>query len=206
MGHCCWQSIKQHRLNTQIERENTHTHTHTHTTVHIRTHAYTHTWLSDLLSEDVLLVEFMYLVFTCMPGVSYCRRLMSLLLCLCDVFWALVNSLVCWFIRFSFCVKQKTVPLQQLAYRTKNLVQTTIQSQNTLWTALHCTKKLLFWLTVSVGLDDSVHVIQSSLDQLLRHDTWYVHLYRHNTNKETIRTLPAHSIPTWTLTGRGNEW
>ena len=75
--------------------------------MHIHTHAYTHTWLSDLLSEDVLLVEFMYLVFTCMPGESYCRWLMSLMLCLCDVFWALVNSLVCWFIRFGFCTKQK---------------------------------------------------------------------------------------------------
>ena len=31
-------------------------------------------------------VEFMYLVFTRMPGKSYCRRLRSLLLCLCDVF------------------------------------------------------------------------------------------------------------------------
>ena len=38
-------------------------------------------------------------VFTCMPGEaeSYCRWLRSLLLCLCDVFWALINSLVCWF-------------------------------------------------------------------------------------------------------------
>ena len=32
-----------------------------------------------------------------MPGESYCRWLGSLLLCLCDVFWALINSLVCWF-------------------------------------------------------------------------------------------------------------
>ena len=29
---------------------------------------------------------------------SYCRRLRSLLLCSCDVFWATINSLVCWFI------------------------------------------------------------------------------------------------------------
>ena len=36
------------------------------------------------LSEDVPLVEFMYLVFTHMPGESYCRQLLrSLLLCLC---------------------------------------------------------------------------------------------------------------------------
>ena len=40
-----------------------------------------------ILFEDVPLVEFMCLVFTRMPGESYRRRLRSLLLCLCDVFW-----------------------------------------------------------------------------------------------------------------------
>ena len=35
--------------------------------------------------EDVPLVEFQYLVFTPIPGESRCRRLGSLLLCLCDV-------------------------------------------------------------------------------------------------------------------------
>ena len=45
--------------------------------------------------EGVSLVEFMYLhvVFTRMPGESYCGRLRSLLY-LCDVFRALINSLV----------------------------------------------------------------------------------------------------------------
>ena len=43
--------------------------------------------------EDVPLVEFMYLVFTRMPGESYRRRLGPLLLYLCDVFRALINSL-----------------------------------------------------------------------------------------------------------------
>ena len=43
----------------------------------------------------VPLVEFMYLVFTRMPGKNYRRRLRSLLLCLCDVFRALINSLAC---------------------------------------------------------------------------------------------------------------
>ena len=38
---------------------------------------------------------FMYFVFTRMPGECYRRRLRSLLLCLCDVFRALINSLVC---------------------------------------------------------------------------------------------------------------
>ena len=41
-------------------------------------------------------VEIVYLAFTRMPGESYRRRLRSLLLCLCDVFRALINSLVCW--------------------------------------------------------------------------------------------------------------
>ena len=45
----------------------------------------------------VPLVEFTYLVFTHMPGESYRRRLRSLLLHLCFVFRALINSLVCWF-------------------------------------------------------------------------------------------------------------
>ena len=49
------------------------------------------------LFEDVPLVEFMYLVFTRMPGESYRRRLGSLLLCVCDVFRALINSSVCVF-------------------------------------------------------------------------------------------------------------
>ena len=43
------------------------------------------------------LVEFMCLVFTRMPGERYRRRLGSLLLCLCDFFPALINSLACGF-------------------------------------------------------------------------------------------------------------
>ena len=35
----------------------------------------------------------MYFVCTCMPGESYCSQLGSLLLCLCDVFQVLINSL-----------------------------------------------------------------------------------------------------------------
>ena len=41
---------------------------------------------------DVPLVEFMYLVFTRMPGDSYRMRLRSLLWCLCHVFKTLINS------------------------------------------------------------------------------------------------------------------
>ena len=52
-----------------------------------------------LLLEDVPLVDFMYLVFTRMPGDSYRRRLRSLLLSY--VFRALINSLVCLFFSLS---------------------------------------------------------------------------------------------------------
>ena len=38
----------------------------------------------------------MCLVYARMPGESYRRRLGSSLLYLCDVFRALINSLVCW--------------------------------------------------------------------------------------------------------------
>ena len=44
--------------------------------------------------QPALMVELMYLVFTRMPGESYRRRLGSLLLDLCYVFRALINSLV----------------------------------------------------------------------------------------------------------------
>ena len=47
-------------------------------------------------TEDVPLVEFVYLVFTRMLAESYCRWLTSLLLCLCDVFQSLINSFVYW--------------------------------------------------------------------------------------------------------------
>ena len=50
--------------------------------------------LGAYLFEDVHLVEFMYLVFTRMPSESYRRRLRSLLLSLCYVLLALINSLV----------------------------------------------------------------------------------------------------------------
>ena len=48
-------------------------------------------------SEDVPLVELMYLVLTCMPWERYRRWLKSLLLHLCYIFWALIISLMCWF-------------------------------------------------------------------------------------------------------------
>ena len=48
-----------------------------------------------LKNQNVPQVEFVYLVFTRLPVESYSRLLRSLLLCLCDVFRALINSLVC---------------------------------------------------------------------------------------------------------------
>ena len=55
---------------------------------------------TDCLSDHkegpgVPLVEFVYLVFTYLPGDSYSGRLGSLLLCVCDVFQALMNKLPC---------------------------------------------------------------------------------------------------------------
>ena len=56
-------------------------------------HIYRHVY--KLMLEDVPLVEFMYFVLIRMPGESYRRRLRSLLLYLCQVFRALINSFVC---------------------------------------------------------------------------------------------------------------
>ena len=55
--------------------------------------------LKDTHRADVPLVEFMYLVFTRMPGESYRKRLRSFLLYLCYVFRELFNSLMCWLYR-----------------------------------------------------------------------------------------------------------
>ena len=59
--------------------------------------ALTFQWFYWIVTEAVPLVEFMYLVFTRMPGESCHRWLRSLLLYLCYIFWALINSLVGWF-------------------------------------------------------------------------------------------------------------
>ena len=47
---------------------------------------------------------FKHLVFTRMPGESYCGWLRSLLLCLYDIFCALINSLVYWFCTYMLWV------------------------------------------------------------------------------------------------------
>ena len=46
----------------------------------------------------------MYSVLTRMPGESYRRRLRSLLLYLCYVFLALIDSLVCGFCTSALCL------------------------------------------------------------------------------------------------------
>ena len=57
---------------------------------------------SSFFKDDVPLVEITYFVFTCMPDESYCRRLRSLLLCLCGVFRTLTNFLVFGVLLFLF--------------------------------------------------------------------------------------------------------
>ena len=55
--------------------------------------------LKDIIQKHISkdLMEFMYFVLTHIPGESYHRWLRSLMMCLCDVFWVLINSRVCWF-------------------------------------------------------------------------------------------------------------
>ena len=62
--------------------------------------------LENFNMEAVPLAEFMYLVFTGMPGESYPRQLRSLL-CLCDVFRAPINSLC---VDFKYCCKERQLP------------------------------------------------------------------------------------------------
>ena len=50
--------------------------------------------LGDMFFEGIPLVDFLHLVFTRTPCESYRRRLRSLS-SLCDVFSALIKSLVC---------------------------------------------------------------------------------------------------------------
>ena len=58
--------------------------------------------------------KIIYLVFTRVPGKSYCRRLRSLLY-LCCLFWALINPLVCW--------RRKNGEKKHLSSHTKNISQ-----------------------------------------------------------------------------------
>ena len=73
----------------------------------------------NLRLQDVPLAELMYLVFSRMPGESYWRWLKSLLLCLCDVFWALINSLVLWL--FKACLETDNVKLRPKKKLTESI-------------------------------------------------------------------------------------
>ena len=106
-------------------------------------------------NEDVPLVEFIYLVFTHMPGESYCRQRGSLLLYLCYVFRALINSL-CWFykvkgmkicsvIRFDACCVHSQRGSEQPLHMVARLLQKTglpitsaICHYQKAWGTYHC--------------------------------------------------------------------
>ena len=72
--------------------------------------------------EDVPLVEFMYLVFTRMPGKNYRRRLRSLLLCLCDVRRVLINSLVVVFIPLLDEIRLNDITVQNSGRRVSSFL------------------------------------------------------------------------------------
>ena len=98
----------------------------------------------------------MYLVFIHMPGESYCRQHRSLLLYLCYVFRALINSLVCWFykvkgmkicsvIRFDACCVRGQRGSEQPLHMVARLLQKTglpitsaICHYQKAWGTYHC--------------------------------------------------------------------
>ena len=47
------------------------------------------------ISDEAYTCTLYKFTFSCMPGESYLRQLRSFLLCLCYVFHALINSIVC---------------------------------------------------------------------------------------------------------------
>ena len=64
--------------------------------------------------DDLPLLDVTYPVFTRLPGESYRRRLRPLLLCLCDIFWVLINSCACWLLVASGSAVQKMFSSQNL--------------------------------------------------------------------------------------------
>ena len=73
---------------------------------------------SSIEDVRVPLVEFMFLAFTRMPGESYRRRL-EFLFCLCDAFWELINSLVCWFDSIGFRTQLLKIFIVEVTLVTK---------------------------------------------------------------------------------------
>ena len=88
----CWHSSEEEVRSTVVWRPST-MQRHTSKLPKLMSEQTTSKKKSD--EKDVPVVQFMYLVFTRMPGESYRRPLRSWL-CLRDVFRALINSLVCW--------------------------------------------------------------------------------------------------------------
>ena len=83
------------------------------------------------------LMEFMYLVSTRMPVKRYLRRLTSLLLYLCYVFRALINSLVCWFytsalglVLFQIFLCGSYISLKFKSVKLGHFIQSTFKSVN----------------------------------------------------------------------------
>ena len=68
--------------------------------------------------------EFVYLAFTRMPDESYRRRFRSLLLCLCDVFRELINSLM-YFIgtKENSSVKTQTSPRKSVLVADSSMIE-----------------------------------------------------------------------------------
>ena len=93
-------------------------------------------------------VEFILLVFTCMPGDSYRRRLRSLLSCLCDVFRALINHcvLILWRKQNKTKERKKELPNYQ---QNRLVVTANAVSKNSL--PSHHPSTALFCLPVSRG-------------------------------------------------------
>ena len=96
------------------------------------------------------LVEFMYLVFTRMPGDSYCRRLRSLLWSLSDIFQALVTFLVCSSCSHaSQCVIGRTENRARKSTALKQIVALGLLCWSVLPVALHavpCTGYKVCWV------------------------------------------------------------
>ena len=115
----------------------------------------------------------MYLVFTRIPGKSYRRQLWSLLLCLCDVSRALINSLI------SVSIVQKTTTTNSSqpghclpTWMCPDLQRRQLQPDGQLWS-------LLCLCDVSRAL------INSLMCRLLQKTT------------TTNSSQPGHCLPTW---------
>ena len=112
--------------------------------------------------EDIPLVEFMFLAFTCMPGESYCRWLWPLLLYLYDIFQALIKSLVCWF------MMDKSLKTTSIFHLPVILTVSVI----THWSSMkNCT---IFFFSVS-SLAHTLSICPISFNHTLQLDSYHLH-------------------------------